>query len=108
MTEIPPELPASAAQSMIQSKELAKERQAGQAGQAAASNRQLKSVDEAGSTVETGDEDVAVFTDAEGSGSQGRTVEEEAPETGREGDDGPRRQGVTRGDDGRLHVDIEA
>jgi hypothetical protein len=109
MAEIPTDLPASAAQSTVQAREIAKDRDARQAGEAAASNRQLKSVDEAGSTVETGDEDVAVFADAEGTGSQGRMLDtEEAPDTEEEADDGSRRGGVTRGDDGQLHVDIEA
>jgi len=103
MTEIPPDLPSSAAQSGVQAREIAKDREARRVGQAAAANRQLRSVDEAGSTVETGDEDVAVFTDAEGTGSEGRPFEEENPPEEEVG-----RKGIERGDDGRFHIDIEA
>lgn len=107
MTEIPPDLPSSAAQSGVQAREIAKEREARRVGQVAAANRQLKSVDEAGSTVETGDEDVAVFADAEGTGSKGRPFEEENATREEAGDDADRK-GIERGDDGRLHIDIEA
>lgn len=107
MSEIPPDLPSSAAQSGVQAREVAKEREARRAGQAAAATRQVRTIDEAGSTVETTDDDVAVFTDAEGSGSAGRESEEQTtPEP--ESTDEPARGGITRGDDGQLHVDLDA
>ncbi len=105
MSEIPPELPSSAAQSGVQAREIAKEREARRAGQADAATRQVKTVDEAGSTVETTDNDVAVFSDAEGSGSQGRAFEEGAPPEAAGEDAGT---GITQDDDGQLHVDLEA
>ncbi len=107
MSEIPPELPSSAAQSGVQAREIAKEREARRAGQADAATRQVKTVDEAGSIVETTDDDVAVFTDAEGSGRQGRAFEEDAPPKPEATDDNAA-AGITRGDDGQLHLDLEA
>ena len=106
MSEIAPDLPSSAAQTGVQAREVAKEREARRAGQAHAANRQVKTVDEAGSIVETGDDDMAVFTDAEGSGSQGRPFEEEksSPESA----DESTAKGITRGEDGQVHVDLEA
>ena len=107
MSEIPPDLPSSAAQTGVQAREVAKEREARRAGQTDAATRQVKTVDEAGSTVETGDDDVAVFTDAEGGGGQGRESEEHGPpET--DSADSAAAGGITEGDDGQLHVDLEA
>ncbi len=107
MTDIPPALPSSAAQVGLQGREVAKERIARDAGQSDAVNRKVKSIDEAGSTVETNDEDVAVFADAEGTGSQGRAVEEKDDAAEAE-DGGGSSGGVTEDDDGHLHLDIEA
>ena len=106
MSEIPSDVAASAAQAGFQGREVAKEREARRAGQADAVQRQVKTVDEAGNTVETTDQDAAVFTDAEGGGSEGREHEEAGPETG-EAKKPPTNNGITRDDDGQLHVDIE-
>ncbi|MGB2987074.1 MAG: hypothetical protein WBE26_14470 [Phycisphaerae bacterium] len=108
MSEIPPDISSSAAQAGFQARETAKERDARRAGQAEAANRQAKSVTEAGDTVETTDADVAVFADAEGTGSQGRPFEE--AETGEQETAGgaDEKNGITKGDDGQLHVDLEA
>lgn len=105
MSEIPSHIASSAAQAALQAGQVAKEREARQAGQADAASRQIKSVDEAGSTVDTNNEDVAVFKDAEGEGSQGSepTETEAEQEPAAEAD-----EGVTQGDDGRLHLDLEA
>ncbi len=106
MSEIPPDIATSAASTPYQAKEVNKDREARRAGQAHAGERQIKSVDEAGSTVETTDNDVAVFSDAEGTGSQGReseTPEPESPEPGKDASNG-----ITRDDDGQMHVDLEA
>jgi hypothetical protein len=107
MSEIPPDLPSSAAQTGVQAREVAKEREARRAGQSDAATRQVKTVDEAGSTVETGDDDVAVFADAEGGGGQGREPEEHGPPEAESADAGAG-GGITEGDDGQLHVDLEA
>lgn len=107
MAEIPPHLPASAAQSSVQAREVAKERDARRAGQADAASRQAKAVDEAGSTVETTDDDVAVFGDSEGAGSEGREPEEGNTPLPESTGDGTK-NGITRDEDGQLHVDLEA
>jgi hypothetical protein len=108
MAEIPPDIPSSAAQAGFQARETAKERDARRAGEAETAKRQVKTVDESGATVDTADADIAIFADAEGTGSQGRAFQEqeEAPEEDvqkrRKGD------GITKDDDGQLHVDLEA
>ncbi len=107
MSEIPPHLPASAAQSTVQAREVAKERDARRAGQADVASRQIKAVDEAGSTVETTDDDVAVFGDSEGTGSEGREFEEDKTPSAESTGDGTK-NGITRDEDGQLHVDLEA
>jgi len=108
MSQIPSNLPASAAQAAVQANEVAKERDARQAGQVETVRRQVKSIDEAGSTVDTEDGDVAIFADAEGSGSQGREEKnaDEAETDGTESED--QAKGIRRDDDGQLHVDLEA
>ena len=110
MGEIPSDIGMSGAQAGFQGQEVAKEREARRAGQADASQRQVKSVNESESTVETNDADVAIFADAEGSGGQGRENEEtggeEEEEEAAEQLD-PQDRGVTQDDNGQLHVDIE-
>ena len=108
MSEIPPELPSSAAQAGFQAREVAKEREARRAGQANAASRQVKTVDEAGGTVETNDEDVAVFADAEGGGGEGRESEQAKAEQTTEDADDAADRGIVRDDDGHPHLDIEA
>ncbi len=108
MSEIPPEIPSSAAQAGFQAREVAKEREARRAGQANAASRQVKTVDEAGATVETNDQDVAVFADAEGGGGEGRESEQPKAEQATEEADDAADRGIVRDDDGHLHLDIEA
>lgn len=108
MADIPSDIASSAAQAGFQAREVSKEREARSAGRANATERVVKAVDEAGTTVDTDDADMAVFTDAEGTGGQGRPFEEE--ESGQEetnessADDG----GIHRDEDGHLHLDLEA
>ena len=106
MAEIPSDIPASAAQAGFQANEVNKEREARRTGQVQAAHRQVKSLDEADGTVETTDADTAIFTDAEGTGSQGRTHEEEAQDQSQNPEQS--QKGITTGDDGQLHVDLEA
>lgn len=108
MTQIPSHLPASAAQAGVQANEVAKEREARRTGQADVANRQIKSVDEAGSTVDTEDSDVAVFGDAEGAGGEGREPEKKEDATQSDEDDTAAVEGISRDEDGKLHVDLEA
>ncbi len=107
MAEIPPDIPASAAQAGFQAREAAKERDARRAGQAEIADRRIKTVDEAGGTVETSDSDVAIFADTEGHGSQGRAFEEEGQENQQDTQPGDAK-GITKGEDGSFHIDLEA
>ena len=107
MSEIPPDISASASQAGFQAQEIAKERDARRAGQAEAVNRQAKTVTEAGSTVETTDADVAIFAESEGSGSQGRSFEETGAAEP-EAESGAADDGISHGEDGQLHVDLQA
>ncbi len=107
MTQIPSDIPASAAQAGFQSSEVAKEREARRAGAAHATNRQIKAVDEAGAVVDTEDADVAIFADSEGGGSQGRETSKE-PEPEASEDSALPQKGITEDDEGRSHVDLEA
>lgn len=107
MSQIPSDIPASAAQAGFQANEVARERETRRAGQAHASRQQARTVDEAGATVDTEDADVAVFGDAEGSGSQGREETGQAePEPC--ADDSDQKEGIIKDGDGQLHVDLEA
>jgi hypothetical protein len=106
MSEIPPDISISAAQSTFQAREASKEREAQKAGDSHAAHTQARATSEVSDVVETADDDVAVFADAEGTGSQGRG--EDADETSDEPADTPRPSGVTRDETGRWHVDLEA
>ena len=46
-----------------------------------------------------------IFNDAEGAGSQGRTSDNETEPDSEVADDS---KGITEGEDGRLHLDLEA
>ena len=106
MAEIPSDIASSAAQAGYKGTEVAKVRDARRAGQAQTADRQIKAVDEAGSTVDTEDADTRVFADAEGSGSQGRPFDEGA--AGKEETAETDTRGITRDVDGQLHLDLEA
>jgi len=107
MAEIPPNIPASAAQAGFQARETAKDRDARRAGQADAVTKQVRTVDESGNTVETTDADVAIFADTEGGGSQGRAFEEEE-NTESESTGAEANGGITKDQEGQLHLDLEA
>lgn len=109
MAEIPSEIASSAAQAGFKAQQVGAEREARRAAQATAADRQLKAVDEAAATVDTDDADTEVFTDAEeGGGSQGRTDQNEEEAADEDSSAKPKPGGITRDDDGRLHVDLEA
>ena len=107
MAEIPSDIATSAAQAPFQARETVKEREIRRAGQAHAANRQVRTVDEAGTTVETTDADAQIFTDAEGQGSQGRQLDDESNLPPQEPTP-DHRKGVTTDNDGQLHLDLEA
>ena len=108
MAEIPSGLGASAAQAGFTAKDIANARDAQSAGRSDASNRRTKAINQAGSAVDTEDGDTQVFSESEGSGSQGRALEgDQTPE--QPDDEAPGTPpGVTRDDEGHLHLDLEA
>lgn len=108
MADIPPSVIGSSIQAGYQQADVAKSRDAERADQARAARSGVKSIDDKGTTIETGDDDTAVFSDAEGAGGQGRHAEEEGGEantdevqTDPKGDD-------SSDGDGQQHIDIEA
>ena len=106
MSQIPSDIAASASQAGFQAREVSKDRDARRAAESSAADHQIKSLAQAGSTVDTEDADVAVFSDSEGGGSQGR---ETADESATASEDTPvNDKGITKDGDGRLHVDLEA
>ncbi|MCP4247158.1 MAG: hypothetical protein GY778_08920 [bacterium] len=109
MSQIPSDIAGSALQAGFQSRQVGKQRDGERAGQAQAANNTARAVDEAGSTVETTDNDSQVYADAEGAGSQGRSYDEEllgedALENGATDEAGD----VITDVDGQLHLDLEA
>lgn len=106
MAEIPSDIASSAAQAGFKAHDVGKADDAERAGQANATRRQVRIVDEVEVTVETTDDNTKVFADAEGSGSQGRSEEEQASTGEAEEAAGP--PGITTDEDGTLHVDLEA
>ena len=108
MVDIPPDVAASSAQAGFTAREVAAERDARRTGRAEAARRQIQSLDEASATVDTNDGDTAVFTDAEGTGSQGRATEDDEPSPDDHEQDATAESGVVKGDDGRPHLDIQA
>jgi len=106
MSEIPSHIASSAAGAPLQSSETAKARDARRAGQANAAERQVKSIDDADTTVDAGDEDSQVFTDSEGAGSFGRELSDEPGESSPDQPSG--QSGITTDDDGTTHLDLQA
>jgi hypothetical protein len=76
MSAIPPNVAGSVLQTSLVQGQAASIRDREQAQQAAAGRRQAAAIDAMGSTVETGDTDKQIHSDAEGSGSQGRPFSE--------------------------------
>jgi hypothetical protein len=107
MSDIPPPIAISGAQAGFAQAEASRAKDAERSGQSAAQRNGVKSIDEAGSVIETSDEDTAVFTDSEGGGGQGRADEESLPEEDAE-TEGVAENGLTRDDDGEIHLDIQA
>jgi hypothetical protein len=106
MSSIPSDIVSSVAGAPLQSREAARDRETAGAAQAHAASRQTKAVTDAGDIVETTDADAQVFTDSEGTGSQGRHFEDKDQQS--PGDQPKSPPGITRDRDGRLHLDLEA
>jgi hypothetical protein len=107
MVDIPPPVASSAAGAPLQARDAAEIVEARRAGQQHAIRRQAQSMSDAGATVETTDADARVFSDTEGTGSQGRELGDQDT-----GGDAPARQkdskGITIDADGQMHLDLEA
>ncbi len=109
MSQIPSDIAGSALQAGFQSRQVAKARDGERAGQAQASNNAARAADEAGSTVETTDNDAQVYSDAEGAGSQGRSYDEELLDEDEANADARGEAGeVNTNGDGQPHLDLEA
>lgn len=107
MAEIPSDIASSAAQAGFKSEQVDKTRNAERAGQANAAKSQVKALDEVEDTVETTDDNTKVFSDAEGTGSQGRNLEEATEEPDDQAEPAGE-GGITTDDDGHQHLDMEA
>lgn len=99
MSQIPSDLPSSAAQAGYHARDVSKVRDAERARQSTNTREAVKGVEEGSSTIETDDNDAAVYADAEGTGSKGRAHEEDLlegaedesqPSAECEGEDPPR------------------
>ncbi len=110
MSDIPPpNVAGSAAQAGFQQAEVAKARDAHRAGQGSAARRTVKAIDDAGTTIETTDDDTAVFSDAEGGGGQGRATGEESSEGHESGERSAEADGgISTDSSGKKHLDIQA
>jgi len=108
MAEIPSDIASSASQANIQARAVADNRNARSADAAHAVNRQVKATEEADTTVDTADEDTKVYADAEGTGSQGRPFEEEGTQADEQTGDASPNGGISRDENGQLHLDLEA
>lgn len=78
MSGIPPDVSLSAAQAPYAARDAARIRESADGARGGAGARQDRTVDATGEVVETSDRDTEVYTDAEGSGSQGRAFEQSA------------------------------
>lgn len=108
MADVPPDIAVSSAQAGFAAREFDKVRKAHSTGQVQASNRQVKSLDEASATVDTTDGDTAVFSDSEGTGSQGRSEDQESDDQQEDQDGDASHVPNSKPGDDRPRLDIEA
>jgi hypothetical protein len=80
MSGIPSDIAGSSLQAGFAQREAARATDSAKAGQAQATERQLRAVDEAATNVETTDSDMQIFADAQGAGGKGREPNEENEE----------------------------
>lgn len=80
MSQIPPPIVVSGIGASYAAERLASNREAQEAADADARSRESRTVSEAGETVDATDEDMAVFSDSAGLGSQGREDTDASPE----------------------------
>jgi len=107
MADAPLPIAASTAGAPMQARDAVEAGEARRAGQHHAIRRQAQTVTDAGATVETTDADARVFSDTEGTGSQGRQLDD--PDTSQDEQRPPQtKPGITIDVDGQLHLDLEA
>lgn len=106
MAESPSPIVSSTAGAPLQARDLLDVGESRRAGQHHAIKRQSQSITDAGATVETTDADARVFADTEGTGSQGRQLDEEGSDPPPQDSDD--RRGITVDVDGQLHLDLDA
>jgi len=107
MADSPSPIASSSAGAPLQARDLIDAGEARRAGQHHAIKRQVQSLNDAEATVETSDADARVFADTEGTGSQGRHLDDEG--TAQHGNhDSQSQRGFTVDVDGQLHLDLEA
>ena len=105
--DAPSPIASSIAGAPLQSRDAIEAGEARRAGQHNAIRRQAQTVTDAGATVETTDADARVFGDTEGTGSQGRELEEQDSQPNEQNP--PKNPpGIATDQDGNLHVDLEA
>jgi len=107
MADSPSPIASSAAGAPLQARDVIEAGEARRAGQHNAVRRQGQTVTEAEATVETTDADARVFSDSEGTGSQGREFgdQDSPPNEPTEKKNPP---GISTDEDGQLHLDLEA
>ena len=104
MADTPSPVASSAAQANFQAKATSDAREVRRAGQSHTARLQAKTVTDEGITVETTDTDVAVFTNAEGQGGQGREASDGMPKPP---DQPPPASVITTDPDGNQHIDVQ-
>ncbi|HEY3244218.1 MAG TPA: hypothetical protein VGM03_12800 [Phycisphaerae bacterium] len=108
MSQIPSDIAISGAQAGYQAREAARPLDTEKAGQAHAARQEARAIDDAGRNVETTDGDTQVFTDGEGSGSQGRAFSQTDDESPPKNEPQSPSKGISYDPDGHAHVDVEA
>lgn len=107
MVDSPPPIASSAAGAPLQARDAVEAAEARRAAHQHAVRRQAQSLSDAGATVETTDADSRVFADTEGTGSQGRELGDQSPDSNTP--DRPKEgRGITIDAEGQLHLDLEA
>lgn len=99
MSQIPPTIVVSGLGAAYASQHQSSVQQADEASAADARSRETRTINESGETVDATDEDMAVFSDSAGMGSQGRSDEDpqspdESPNTPENADAAPPATGL--------------
>jgi hypothetical protein len=106
MAEAHSNISTSVAGAPFQAREAAEATESRRAVQHHAIRQQVRAATDAGDTVETTDADTRVFSDTEGTGSQGRQLEEDEQDPPHERKPNP--SGIIKDKDGQLHLDLHA